>query len=47
MTGNKIWLFDTTLRDGGQTRGVDFTVADIQLIDSALVHFGIDYSEGG
>ena len=47
MTGNKIWLFDTTLRDGGQTRGVDFTVADKQFIASALNEFGIDYIEGG
>ena len=47
MTGNKIWLFDTTLRDGGQTRGVDFTVADKQFIASALDEFGIDYIEGG
>ena len=47
MTGNKIWLFDTTLRDGGQTRGVDFTVADKQFIAFALDEFGIDYIEGG
>ena len=47
MTGSKIWLFDTTLRDGGQTRGVDLTVADKQFIASALDEFGIDYIEGG
>lgn len=47
MTGERIWLFDTTLRDGGQTRGVDFTVSDKQFIVSALDDFGIDYIEGG
>ena len=25
---NRVIIFDTTLRDGGQTQGVDFTVAD-------------------
>ncbi len=47
MSGNRIWLFDTTLRDGGQTRGVDFTVSDKQFIVSVLDDFGIDYIEGG
>ena len=47
MTGNRIWLFDTTLRDGGQTRSVDFTVADKQFIATALDEFGLDYIEGG
>ena len=46
-TDNLIIIFDTTLRDGGQTRGVDFTVADKQFIASALDEFGIDYIEGG
>ena len=27
-SSNRIYLFDTTLRDGAQTQGVDFTVAD-------------------
>ena len=36
MSGEKIWLFDTTLRDGGQTRGVDFTHADKLAIATAL-----------
>ena len=33
MAGEKIWLFDTTLRDGGQTRGVDFSHADKTLLE--------------
>ncbi len=28
MSGNKVWLFDTTLGGGGQTRSVDFSRAD-------------------
>lgn len=47
MTGERIWLFDTTLRDGGQARGVDFTVADKRAIASALDEFGFDFIEGG
>ena len=47
MTNDKIWLFDTTLRDGGQTRGVDFSQADKVSIAAALDEIGIDYIEGG
>jgi len=43
----RIWLFDTTLRDGAQTQGVDFTVADKVAIAHALDELGIDYVEGG
>ena len=44
---NRVCLFDTTLRDGGQTRGVDFSVADKVSIATALDEFGVDYIEGG
>ena len=47
MSDDKIWLFDTTLRDGGQTRGVDFSHADKLAIAAALDEIGIDYIEGG
>ena len=47
MTGERIWLFDTTLRDGAQTRGIDFSVADKIAIARALDDMGVDYIEGG
>ena len=44
---NKIYLFDTTLRDGQQTTGVNFSVSDKVIIAKALDDLGIDYIEGG
>ncbi len=43
----RIYLYDSTLRDGAQTQGVDFTVADKTAIAVALDQLGIDYVEGG
>jgi 2-isopropylmalate synthase len=43
----RIYLYDSTLRDGAQAHGVDFTLADKQAIATALDEFGIDYIEGG
>ena len=43
----RIYLYDSTLRDGAQAQGIDFTVADKLAIASALDAFGIDYIEGG
>ncbi len=43
----RIYLFDTTLRDGAQTRGVDFSVDDKRAIARALDDLGVDYVEGG
>ncbi len=43
----RIYLYDSTLRDGAQARGIDFTVADKVAIAEALDAFGIDYIEGG
>src|SRR3546814_9047383 len=45
--GERIWLFDTTLRDGNQTQGVDFGVVDKTAIALELDRLGIDYVEGG
>jgi 2-isopropylmalate synthase len=47
MTKSRIHLFDTTLRDGNQTPGVDFSFEDKQAIARLLDDFGIDYVEGG
>ncbi|WP_049767722.1 citramalate synthase [Parvibaculum lavamentivorans] len=43
----RLYLFDTTLRDGAQTTGVDFSVEDKRLIATLLDELGIDYIEGG
>ena len=40
---NRIYLFDTTLRDGAQTQGVDFSAEDKRAIAEALDRLGIDY----
>ena len=47
QVSNRIYLYDTTLRDGAQTQGVDFSVRDKLAIARALDDFGIDYIEGG
>ncbi len=43
----RVYLYDSTLRDGAQARGVDFTVADKQAIARELDRLGIDMIEGG
>lgn len=43
----RIYLFDTTLRDGQQTPGIDFSVEDKIAIAKMLDEFGMDYVEGG
>jgi 2-isopropylmalate synthase len=43
----RLYLFDTTLRDGAQTNGVDFTLHDKLAIAAMLAELGIDYVEGG
>ncbi len=47
MTKERLYLFDTTLRDGAQTNGVDFTLHDKLAIMAMLDDIGIDYVEGG
>lgn len=43
----RLYLFDTTLRDGQQTQGVQFSADEKHQIAAALDALGIDYIEGG
>jgi 2-isopropylmalate synthase len=47
MTRETLTLFDTTLRDGAQTTGVDFSLHDKRFITALLDGLGLDYIEGG
>jgi 2-isopropylmalate synthase len=47
MTKERLYIFDTTLRDGAQTLGVTFSLADKLLIAKMLDELGVDYIEGG
>jgi 2-isopropylmalate synthase len=43
----RLYLFDTTLRDGAQMNGVDFTLHDKLTVAKLLDELGVDYIEGG
>ena len=43
----KVEVFDTTLRDGAQARGISFSVKDKIAITQALDEFGVDFIEAG
>ena len=47
MSKERLYIFDTTLRDGEQTQGVDFSLDDKEKIAAALDNLGVDYIEGG
>jgi 2-isopropylmalate synthase len=47
MTRERLYLYDTTLRDGAQTHGVDFSLEDKALIAEQLDELGLDYIEAG
>ena len=44
---DRLYLFDTTLRDGAQTTGVDFSLEDKRQVATLLDRLGVDYVEGG
>lgn len=46
-TKERLYLFDTTLRDGQQTTGIDFSLDDKITIARMLDELGVDYVEGG
>ena len=43
----RLYLFDTTLRDGALTTGVDFSLDDKRRVALMLDRLGVDYVEGG
>ncbi|HHN72999.1 MAG TPA: citramalate synthase, partial [Thermopetrobacter sp.] len=43
----RIRIYDTTLRDGAQTPGIDFSVEEKRTIARMLDELGVDYIEGG
>lgn len=47
MTRERLYLFDTTLRDGAQTAGISFSLDDKLTVARMLDSLGIDYVEGG
>ena len=47
MARERIYIFDTTLRDGQQTPGIDFSLEDKLLVMGLLDELGVDYIEGG
>ena len=49
MSKEKLYIFDTTLRDGAQTQGVDFSIDDKEkkYANASLDNLGVDYIEGG
>ncbi len=47
MNKERLYIYDTTLRDGQQTQGVQFSTDEKQTLARALDDLGIDYIEGG
>ncbi len=47
MKDKKVYIYDTTLRDGSQSEGISFTVKDKMRIAGKLDELGIDFIEGG
>ncbi len=47
MNSHHVYIYDSTLRDGAQTRGVDFNISDKKAICEYLDMLGVDYIEAG
>src|SRR6185437_16629641 len=44
---DRLHIFDTTLRDGAQTAGIEFSLEDKMAVVRLLESLGVDYIEGG
>ncbi len=44
---DRLYIFDTTLRDGAQTAGIEFSLEDKISVTALLERLGVDYIEGG
>ena len=47
MPKERLYIFDTTLRDGAQTAGIEFSLEDKIAVTKLLEELGVDYVEGG
>ena len=47
MGKERLYIYDTTLRDGQQTQGVQFSTGEKQAVAALLDELGVDYIEGG
>src|SRR5688572_25056403 len=47
MSSERLYIFDTTLRDGAQTAGIEFSLEDKIAVTRLLEELGVDYIEGG
>ena len=47
MSRERLYIFDTTLRDGAQTAGIEFSLEDKIAVTRLLEALGVDYVEGG
>ena len=47
MSKDRLYIYDTTLRDGQQTQGVQFSLTEKIQIAATLDALGVDYIEGG
>jgi len=47
MSRERLYIFDTTLRDGAQTAGIEFSLEDKIAVVKLLEALGVDYIEGG
>ena len=45
MSKERLYIFDTTLRDGAQKQGVHFSIDEKTKIAHALDNLGVDYIE--